>query len=49
MWVVKQVMPSLATILQAEESLDWIVNEIFANQYRINSRHIHLINEYKAG
>ena len=49
MWVVKQVMPSLATILQAEESLDWIVSEIFANQYRINSHHIHLINEYRAG
>lgn len=49
MWVVKQVMPSLSTIMQAEDSLDWIVSEIFANQNRLSPRHIRLIDEYKAG
>lgn len=36
-WLTKQVMPSLAAVLEADGDLDWIVTSIFQNKFRIPS------------
>lgn len=47
-WLQVQVMPSLATLKNADESLEWIVSAIFGAEYRISPYHQGLIDAEKA-
>lgn len=43
-WLQNQVMPSLATLKEADQSLDWIVSSIFGAEYRISPYQQQLID-----
>ena len=46
-WVVKQISPTLATILEATEGdMGWLVNVIASGSNRLKNKHKQAIQQY---